>query len=178
MDRDGVVNRYPGDKKYVTSLKKFKFIPGAKKAISKLANSGYKIFIISNQAGVGKGTYSKRTLNKITQKMLREIEKAGGKIEQVYYCTHPKELNCSCRKPKAGMIKKAKNKYGINLKNSFFIGDTMRDIKTARVAGCRSVLVFSGKEKEENSSNWEIRPDFVFRDLFRATTFILRKNKK
>jgi len=172
LDRDGVINKYPGDKLYVTSVKKFQFLPGVKSAITKLTKAGFKIFIASNQAGVGRGIYVKRTLEAITRKMLVEIESSGGKIDKVYYCTHRKDANCFCRKPKPGLLKKASKEFKFSLKNSYFIGDTIRDVITAQNAGCKSILVFSGKEKCSNMENWEAAPDFVFKDLKSAAEFL------
>lgn len=172
LDRDGVINKYPGDTKYVTSLKEFRFLPHAKKAIALLAKSGFKIFVISNQAGVNKGCFSPDALAEITRKMLSEIEKSGGKVDGVYYCIHREDENCSCRKPKAGLIHTAMTATHIDMKNSFFIGDTIRDIATAKSAGCKSILVFSGKEKASNSNNWEVKPDFTFDNLYKAAKFI------
>lgn len=173
LDRDGVINRYPGDKKYVTCWKEFRFLPGAKLALAKLHKNRFKIFVVSNQAGVGKGIFSKETLDIITQKMLEAIKKSQGKINAVYYCTHREEQNCPCRKPKAGLIDIAKNINHLNIKNSFFIGDSIRDVNTAKAAGCRSILLLCGKEKLFNSKNWQTQPDFVFKDLRLATEFIL-----
>jgi len=172
LDRDGVVNKYPGDKLYVTSLRKFKFLPRVKKAIALLTKKGFKIFVASNQAGVGKGTYSQKTLEAITAKMLIDINQAGGRIDRVYYCTHRKEAGCPCRKPKPGLLKKAARRFKFNLKNAYFVGDTMRDIFTARAAGCKSILVLTGKEKLTNKKNWEAKPDFVFKDLLAAAKFL------
>jgi len=178
LDRDGVINRYPGDTKYVTACREFRFLPRAKIAIAKLHKNGFKIFVISNQAGVSKGLFSQEVLDSITQKMLTAIEKSQGKIDAVYYCTHRQEEDCSCRKPKAGLIALAKNNYAIDLKDSFFVGDTMRDVYTAQAAGCKSILVLSGKEKLSNRKNWEVQPDFIFRDLYEATGFILNPVRK
>lgn len=175
LDRDGVINKYPGDKLYVTSVKKFSFLPGAKSAIAKLSKNGFKIFIASNQAGVGRGIYAKRTLEAITRKMLSEIEEAGGKIDKVYYCLHRKDAGCSCRKPKPGLLKKAAREFNFSLKHSFFIGDTIRDVITANNAGCRSILVFSGKEKPANRKNWEVQPDFTSKSLKSAAGFLLKQ---
>ncbi len=175
LDRDGVINRYPGDTKYVASWKEFHFLPRVKKAIAKLNQNKFKIFIVSNQAGVGKGLFSRDCLDTITQKMLAAIKKSQGKIDGVYYCIHRQEENCPCRKPKAGLIDIVKKNHIIGLKNSFFIGDTIRDVYTAKAAGCQSVLVLSGKEKLSNRKNWEVQPDFIFRDLYAATEFILSK---
>ncbi|MDD5129572.1 MAG: HAD family hydrolase [Candidatus Omnitrophica bacterium] len=174
LDRDGVINKYPGDKLYVTSLAKFRFLSKAKKAIALLSKAGCRVFVASNQAGVGKGTYSQKTLDLITANMLKSIAAEGGLIQQVYYCTHRKEASCSCRKPKPGLLKKAADKFGFNLKTAYFIGDTIRDVATARAAGCKSILVLTGKEKLVNQKNWEIKPDFVFKDLLAAAKFLTK----
>jgi len=174
LDRDGVINRYPGDKAYVTSLKKFHFLPSSKKAIVKLNQAGFKVFVASNQAGVGRGIYAKRTLEVITAKMLHEIVKEGGKIHKVYYCIHHKEAGCPCRKPKPGLLKKAAKEFRFSIKNTYFIGDSIRDVITARNAGCKSILVFSGKEKLVNKGNWEAKPDLTFKDLKTAANFLTR----
>ena len=174
LDRDGVINKYPGDKLYVTSLRKFKFLPRAKKAIALLSGAGWKIFVASNQAGVGKGTYTQRTLEAITFKMLEDIEQAGGKITKVYYCTHRKEAGCSCRKPKPGLLKQAAREFKVNLRKAYFVGDTLRDVLTAQAAGCKSILVLTGKEKLANQKNWIARPDFVFKDLWEAAKFLIK----
>jgi len=173
LDRDGVINKYPGDRLYVTSLKKFSFLPHAKKAIALLSEAGFEIFVASNQAGVGKGTYTQKTLESITAKMLGDIEQAGGKITKVYYCTHRKEAGCSCRKPKPGLLKKARREFKVDLKKAYFVGDTIRDVLTAHAAGAKSILIFSGKEKMSNQKNWAAKPDFVFKDLFAAAKFLI-----
>jgi len=173
LDRDGVINKYPGDRLYVTSLRKFRFLPRAKKAIALLSKAGWKIFVASNQAGVGKGTYSQKTLDLITAKMLGDIEQAGGKIEKVYYCTHRKEAGCRCRKPQPGLLKLAAKKFKFSLKGTYFVGDTMRDVFTAQAAGAKSILVLTGKEKLSNQKDWEARPDFVFKDLLEVAKFLI-----
>ena len=174
LDRDGVINKYPGDRFYVTSLRKFRFLPRAKKAIALLSKKGYKIFVASNQAGVGRGIYAQSTLDAITAKMLKDIELLGGKITKAYYCTHRKEAKCSCRKPKPGMLRKAAKEFKFSLKNAYFVGDTMRDVFTAQAAGCKSILVLTGKEKLANQKKWQAKPDFVFKDLLAAAKFIIK----
>lgn len=178
LDRDGVINKYPGDTKYVTSWREFRFLPRAKKAIADLSKSGFRIFIVSNQAGVSKGIFTRDALDGITKNMLEAIKKASGRIEGVYYCIHRREENCSCRKPKDGLIQAAKKKYpDADLKASFFIGDTITDMAAAKNAGCQSILVLCGKEKIANSKNWEVQPDFVFKDLWEASNFIRLRAK-
>jgi len=179
LDRDGVINKYPGDTKYVTDWAEFEFLPDALESISKLTENDFKIFIISNQAGVSKGIYNQQKLDEITSNMLKEVEKKSGKIQRVLYCIHKDEDNCYCRKPKTGLIKKAIDSLGLkrfNFNYSYFIGDSMRDIKTGRTAGCKTILVFSGKEKKENKDNWEIKPDYEATNLLEAVNIILNEN--
>ena len=174
LDRDGVINRYPGDTRYVRNWKEFHFLPGVRKAIAQLTKHGYKIFIISNQAGVDKGLYSKDDLQFLTSRMIQEIKKAGGDIEKVYYCTHRKEKHCPCRKPKIGMITRIRKRYPITITHTYFLGDTIRDVRTARAAGCKSILLLSGKEKFKGRNSWEVKPDLVFRNLKEAASFIIQ----
>jgi D-glycero-D-manno-heptose 1,7-bisphosphate phosphatase len=175
LDRDGVINKYPGDRNYVTTLKDFKLLPGSLTAIKKLTDVGYKIFVISNQAGVTKGLYSKKTLECMTQLMKRRATAAGGKIQKVLYCLHTEEQNCSCRKPKDGLLRKATRGKRVDRRNSYFIGDSMRDMKAGRKFGCKTVLVLSGREKLKNSQQWDATPDFVARDLKTAAENIIGK---
>ncbi|HTZ11494.1 MAG TPA: HAD family hydrolase [Candidatus Margulisiibacteriota bacterium] len=179
LDRDGVINAYPGDREYVKSWEEFRFLPQVKLALKKLNHSDCRIFVISNQAGVSKGSYTQEALDEITRNMLKELEKEGITLSGVYYCTHRSEENCSCRKPKTGLLdlalKGLKEKdIKIDLKNSYFVGDTIRDIQTGKSAGLKTILVFSGKEKEENRKNWEILPDFTADGLLEATDLILK----
>ncbi len=174
LDRDGVINKYPGDKKYVTTWRNFRFLPRVKKAIAILQKNNFKLFIISNQAGVGKGIFSQQALDTITKNMLRKIEESGGKIDGVYYCVHPPEMNCSCRKPRPGLLRRAAKTLRINLKGTFFIGDTIRDVNTAKAVGCKSILVLSGKERLSNRKNWDAQPDFIFKNLYEAARFIIK----
>ncbi len=173
LDRDGVINRYPGDKNYVTSIKTFRFLPGSLESIKQLSDAGYRLYVISNQAGVSKGLYTKKTLKKMTDFMLDHVKKAGGRIEKVFYCLHTEEMKCACRKPKDGLLRKAVKGKKIDLKNSYFIGDSLRDVKAGKTFGCKTVLVLSGREKLKNSSGWDVHPDFIAKTLFNATRNIL-----
>lgn len=180
IDRDGVINQYPGDSSYVTSWSEFHFLPKVKSALKKLSNNGFKIFVISNQAGVSKGIYSKGDLDLITKNMLKELNEYKVDIAGVYYCIHRPEDNCSCRKPKSGLIEQAIDKLKeegqkIELERSYFIGDTIRDIETGKRAGLKTILVFSGKEKPENKNFWQSPPDFTARDLEEAADLILKQ---
>jgi len=179
LDRDGVINRYPGDRDYVKSWDEFQFLPEVKPSLKKLSDKDFKIFIVSNQAGVSKGIYPQENLDLITQNMLNELNDYKINIAGVYYCTHRQEDNCSCRKPKTGLIDRAVAKlkdesFKLELSNSYFIGDTIRDIETGKAAGLKTILVFSGKEKVGNKDKWNILPDYTAMDLSGAVDLILK----
>ena len=183
LDRDGVINKYPGDKEYVKSWGEFSFLPNVKPALKKLSENGYRLFIVSNQAGVSKGIYPKENLDEITHKMLNELSGDKIDISEVYYCTHRPEDNCNCRKPKIGLLERAAGKLKqqdleIDFKESYFIGDTIRDIETGKGAGLKTVLIFSGKEKPENKESWQTTPDFSARDLSEAAELIIAYSRK
>jgi len=180
LDRDGVINKYPGDFKYVTKLEDFHILPEVGKAIKKLNTAGFEIFIASNQAGVSKGAYTQEILDLITQSMLQELKKDGANIKKVHYCTHKQEDNCLCRKPKTGLIDQAvkllkKEGKTINFKESYFIGDTERDIVTGNSAGLKTILVLTGKERSSELTDWHAKPDFIALDLNEAADFIIKK---
>ena len=178
LDRDGVINRDPGNGDYIKSWKEFEFMPGAMDAIKKLNANGYEIFVISNQAGVAKGLYSQDALEEITKNMLSEIEKQGGRIRSVSYCTHNTDAGCDCRKPKTGMIENATKGLDIDFKSTYFIGDSWRDIETGKNIGCRTIFLLTGKEKKEDIKNWTVKPDCVKNDLKEAVEWVLKQGQK
>ncbi|MDD4910317.1 MAG: HAD family hydrolase [Candidatus Omnitrophica bacterium] len=179
LDRDGVINKYPGDDSYVTSWKEFVFLPGAIDAIKKLNKAGFKVCVVSNQSGVGRGLFSQDSLNEITQKMLSKLKAEGAVVDCVSYCTHTAADNCPCRKPRTGLIDKAVKLLAgksqkLDLSRCFFVGDSIVDVKTGRSAGLKTIVVFSGKEKPRNKSAWDAAPDHTASDLREAVDIILR----
>lgn len=179
LDRDGVINKFPGNGNYVTKIKDFHFLPGVFEALKILTDEGYKIFVVSNQAGVGKGIYSREKLQQITYKMLAEIKRHGGKIQKVFYCTHRSDHGCDCRKPAIGSVRRAlalMDKRIHHAKKAFFVGDTESDILAGHNAGCKTIFVLSGREDRRHMRSWEAKPDYVAKDLLEATGIIQSGN--
>ena len=176
LDRDGVINRFPGNGNYVTKVKDFHFLPGALEALRELTKKGYVIFVVSNQAGVGKGIFSKRKLDQITKKMLREVRRHGGKIRRVYYSISRSDEGCEYRKPNIGSIKEAMRILRKRLsyaRNAVFVGDTEVDVQTGHNVGCKTIFVLSGRENHEYlERKWKVRPHFIARDLREAARII------
>lgn len=181
LDRDGVINEFPGNGNYVTKIKDFHFIPGVLKALRILHDHGFSVFIISNQGGVGKGIYSQQKLNHITRKMLKTIHENGGRIKKVFYCIHPSSYGCECRKPEIGSVRKALGSVNKTLhivKKAFFVGDTETDILAGYNAGCKTVFVLSGREDRRHMRGWNVRPDYIAKDLLEATKTILKSSSQ
>ena len=131
--------------------------------------------MISNQAGISKGFYTLEKLNSITELMLAKIKESGGKVRSVLYCPHRDQDNCSCRKPKAGLFKKATEGIEIDFTKTYFIGDGAMDVEAGKKIGCKTIFVLSGKTSLEAVEGWKVKPDFIKNDLGEAVNFILSK---
>ena len=142
LDRDGVINRNRAD--YVKDWNEFHFLPGARRAIGRLTRAGYRIFIITNQACVGKGLLAPPALEAMHRRMQREIKGTGGHIEAVLYCPHRSDEGCGCRKPAPGLLLRARDEYGVDLRQAIFVGDSLTDMAAAAAADVPGILVFSG----------------------------------
>src|SRR2546425_4197028 len=147
LDRDGVINENRAD--YVKSWSEFRFLPGSREAIAKLTQAGHRIIVCTNQAGIARGTISIETVEEIHRRLIASISDIGGKIEKVYYCPHDRDGDCSCRKPRPGMLLRARDELDINLHDAVFIGDSITDIRAGLAAGIHTVLVLSGLGMEQ-----------------------------
>ena len=150
LDRDGVINY---EVNYLHKISDFKFINGTFDACQSFLKLGYKIIIITNQSGIARGYYSVNDYEKLTNWMLSQFNDQGILILDTFYCPHLPESNCTCRKPNPGMFIKAKNKYNIDMNNSWIIGDKETDIEAAQSAFIpNSILVRSGHKIIESES--------------------------
>ncbi|MFC1514285.1 D-glycero-alpha-D-manno-heptose-1,7-bisphosphate 7-phosphatase [Candidatus Omnitrophota bacterium] len=178
IDRDGVINKFPGHGEYVLSKEALEVFPYVIESLKSLKEKGFLIYIISNQACVAKGLISEDHLKEMTKDMLSRIEAEGKLIDGVHYCIHSQEEDCPYRKPNAGMIQEVFKQAGLDAASarsqSYFIGDSIRDVQAAQAAELKSILVLSGKETIEQRDSWEARPDFIFNNLKDAVDFILR----
>jgi len=134
LDRDGVIN---DDFGYVSKIEDFKFKEGIFELLELLQNEGFTLFVITNQSGIARGYYTKEDFLKLTDFMLKELEKRDIFIKEVAYCPcHPDFSQvCDCRKPSPKMILDLAKKYSINLKESILIGDKQSDIEAGKNAG-------------------------------------------
>jgi histidinol-phosphate phosphatase family protein len=141
LDRDGVLNRKPPRARYVRSWEQWEWLPGALEALRLLRQARYRVIIVSNQAGIGRGVMTEADLQDIHSRMKGEVEQAGGRIDAIYHCPHDWDEGCECRKPKPGMLFQAQKDHHLDLSRIYFIGDDERDLVAAEAAECRSALV-------------------------------------
>lgn len=156
LDRDGVINRRLIDD-YVKIPEEFDFLPGTLDAIAHFSKIFDKIFIVTNQQGIGKGLMSTKQLEAIHNTMLNQISENGGSIDAVYFCPHLKTENCNCRKPKTGMIIKAQSDFpDINLSKSIMIGDSLSDVELGINAGMKTIFVCTEHSQKAEKADFFI----------------------
>ncbi len=162
LDRDGVINELlPMD--YVKNTKDFVFRADALEALADLTTLFDYLIVVTNQQGVGKGLMSQNDLEIVHQHMLSNLYKNGARITKIYSCTHLKEENCDCRKPKPGMLIKAFKEYpDIRSEHSILVGDSPGDIDMANSCGIYSVAMIHSYNQ---SSPWNTPPDYFIQNL-------------
>ncbi len=166
LDRDGVLVEDIG---YHHKIEDLRIVPNAVEGLRLLKD--YKLIVVTNQSGIGRGYYTMEDFGNFNNYMLQELKKHSIKIEKIYACPHRPEDSCECRKPKAKLIKGAAKELDIGLKKSFMIGDRKIDIEMGHNAGCKSILVLTGngmKEKENSNA------DYIADDLLDAAEWIIR----
>lgn len=172
LDRDGVINRHrPGD--YVKSWDEFHFLPGARRALAQLTTAGFRLFVVTNQACVGKGIVSWAAMQQIHARMMEDVARAGGRIEAVLCCPHLADAGCDCRKPAPGLLKRAHDEYGVDLSQAILVGDSVNDVQAAAAVEMPAIMVLSGAGQAADlvgmSPPWRLAPD-----LARAAHLIMK----
>jgi D-glycero-D-manno-heptose 1,7-bisphosphate phosphatase len=171
LDRDGVINQ--DSDQFIKTPDEWKAIPGSLEAIAKLNHAGYRVVVASNQSGIGRGLFDMATLNAINEKMYKALGLLGGRIDALFYCPHPAEANCACRKPKPGMFHDIARRFNISLLEVASVGDSLRDMQAADAAGAQPLLVLTGKGRKTHSVGGLPESTKVFDDLAAAVRSII-----
>jgi D-glycero-D-manno-heptose 1,7-bisphosphate phosphatase len=145
LDRDGVLNVRPPRAEYVVTPDDLHWLPGALEALRLLREAGYRVLVVSNQAGIGRGVMSESDLASVTARMTQDAEAAGGRIDGFYHCPHDWDDGCRCRKPAPGMLFDAQLDHDLDLTRTVFVGDDERDGEAAQRAGCPFEMVEEGR---------------------------------
>ena len=152
IDRDGVICRNRND--HVKNWEEFVFLPGALEALAWLARSELQIIIITNQAVINRHMVPAEMVEDIHNRMVQAIEAAGGRVDRVMYCPHRPEEHCTCRKPQPGLLTMAAEELGLDLSQSYLIGDAESDMQAGRAVGCHRYLVLTGRGRRQLIRSW------------------------
>jgi len=160
LDRDGTIII---DRGYLKEDANIEFLPGAAQGLRWFYGHGYRLVVISNQSGVGRGLFSLDQLDVVHQRFHKMINALGVRLEQVYYCPHAPEADCDCRKPRPGLLLRAASELRFNPSDAIVIGDKSTDIELGRRVGAVTILI-----APRLSRVGEPTPDFVVADLAEA----------
>lgn len=180
LDRDGTINKEIG---YLYEPEKLVLIPGTAQAIKRLNDLGWMVVCITNQSGVARGYYSIEAIAYVHKKLKELLAAENAHLDRIYFCPHhptdgqpPYRKDCRCRKPGLEMLEKAAAELQIDLSQSYLIGDSLTDIKTAQNAGLKAILVLTGfgrRTVEDIEKNECKRPDYVCQDLSAGVDWII-----
>ena len=164
LDRDGTVMR---DADYCSDPQQVRIFSGVPEALRRLKSKGFKLIIITNQSGIGRGFFTTEQYRAVEAEVLRQL--GDGLIDATYFCPDIPGQHSSCRKPAPGMILRAAREHQIDLSQSFFIGDKEIDAECGRNAGVRTIRVQTGFQLETTGTI----ADWVAADLVEAAKIIL-----
>lgn len=161
LDRDGTII---ADKGYVHKIEDLVFLPGAIEGLLKFKKAGFKFIVITNQAGIARGFYTREDANIFNNEFIFKLQTAGVNIEKIYFCPHHPQLTgeCSCRKPKLGLVELAEKELGFKARHSIVIGDKDSDMELGKNCGALTVLI------ENSQYPCATNPDFRAKDINHA----------
>lgn len=164
LDRDGVINEDSPD--YIKSAAEWQPIPGSLEAIARLHQAGYRVFVASNQSGLNQQLFDYDAFSAMNDKLQKQLAELGGRIDGMFFAPDHPDQPTVMRKPEPGMLLDLARRLGVALDNVTVVGDSLRDIRSARAAGARPVLVRTGNgRKTETKSASELGGVRVFDSL-------------
>jgi len=172
LDRDGTLIVERG---YLSKPAGVKLLPGTISGLKKLKSAGFRVVVVSNQSGVGRGLITLRQIKDVSDRFLHLLQLKKIILDGVYWCPHRPEALCSCRKPKLGMVKRAAKKLRVSWKGSISVGDRPSDVQLGQKTGGRGVLVLTGYGKRWPKNSFKV--DYVAKDFLRAVDWILKTTR-
>jgi D-glycero-D-manno-heptose 1,7-bisphosphate phosphatase len=170
LDRDGVINEDSGD--FIKSVAEWHPIRGSLEAIAALTRGGYRVVVVTNQSGVGRGLFTEHVLGEIHAHMTDAVREAGGSLARIYHCPHHPDVGCDCRKPKTALLRQVERDFSCSLAGVPLVGDRFSDLDAAAAVGARPMLVRTGTGVATERALGE-RSVEVFDDLSAAARTIL-----
>ena len=165
LDRDGTIVI---DRGYLGNQEGMEFAPGAAAGLQSLYQQGYRLIVITNQSGVGRGLYAIERVHEMNARLHDMVEDAGARLEKIYFCPHAPEDGCACRKPALGLMDQACSELGFEAASAVVIGDKESDIEFGRRAGAKTILI----NADPNRTVEGTKADRVATNLFQAALTI------
>lgn len=180
LDRDGVINE--DSDQFIKNENEWVALPGSIEAIAALSLNGFKVYIATNQSGLGRGLFTESDLEAMHDKLRRLVAKHGGSIAGIFYCPHKPDEGCDCRKPQPGLLMQIQDCAHHSLVGAPMIGDSLRDLDAGMAVGCTPILVKTGKGEKTwqhiKDNNLAIKSDLqVFDTLADAACSLMDKNR-
>ena len=179
LDRDGTINEQMG---YINHISRFVLLPGVGQAIRRLNSLQVPVVVVTNQSGLARGYFPESLLQTVHEEMRRQLQAEGAHVDGIYVCPHHPEArqerfrqNCTCRKPKTGLLEQAAAELKLDLSRSYMVGDRWSDLRCGAAAGTATVLVRTGYGRGEElyiGPQETLQPDYVADDLLAATAWI------
>jgi D-glycero-D-manno-heptose 1,7-bisphosphate phosphatase len=174
LDRDGVINHNRQD--YVKCWEEFVFLPGALEALRRLAETPLLIIIVTNQSAINRGLMPRHVAQDINRRMTEEIRNSGGRIDAILMCPHRPDELCNCRKPQPGMLLEAADRFQLDLRQCYLVGDASSDIEAGLKVGCKVVMVRTGLGQKHIAGHVNDARSFpVVHDLGEAVEWIIEQ---
>jgi len=176
LDRDGTLIH---ERDYISDPEEVELISGVPEALKLIQRMGLLRIVVSNQSGVGRGYFGPEAVEAVNRRMTELLRSRGTELDDLFICPHAPEEDCTCRKPRPGLLLEAAARYGIDLKGSYMVGDREGDIGAIASVGGKGLLVLTGYGSETwRRWRWGHKPHFVARDLLEATYWIMIKEAK
>lgn len=184
LDRDGTICEDVG---YLGSVDGLRLLPRSAEAIVSAAEAGFQCVLITNQGGIARGVLDEARLDEIHDRLRELLAAEGARLDGIYYCPHHPDgevtryrSSCECRKPRPGMLLRARDEMGIDLESSYLVGDHLRDIEAGNAVGATTVLVLTGhgRDQLDHDDPVESPPTHVASDLHSAVEWILERDSR
>jgi histidinol-phosphate phosphatase family protein len=170
-DRDGTLIE---EGEYLSDPKGVKLLPGAVPGLKKLKRAGFRVVVVSNQSGVGRGLMTMTQLKRVNRRFLQLLNEKKVLLDGVYWCPHRPSARCACRKPRLGMVKRAARDLRVSWKRSISVGDRPSDVQLGQKTGGKGVLVLTGYGREWSNRRWGRPADHIAKDFRHAVEWILK----
>lgn len=185
LDRDGTLNQ---EVHYLHRPEDLRLIPGVPQALKLLKQAGYRLVVVTNQAGVARGYFNTEDVENLHRHMDQVLEQDGACIDAYYYCPHHPvygvgsyKKQCACRKPGTGMFEMAGKRFEVDKARSFMVGDKLLDVEAGKKFGLTSILVGTGYGREQHDQDVEAGKGFMYdyyaENLMAAARWILEKGR-